>query len=155
MGLDQYLYARNYFSPAAWRGEESNRKFTEIVKSAEAETLLSKEIPSAQVTISAAYWRKANAIHKWFVENCQNGEDDCREYPVSREQLRELADTCQKVLDDPRLAPELLPTQSGFFFGSTEYDDWYWEDTRNTVTVLNDLLENSPDEWDFYYQSSW
>ena len=23
------------------------------------------------------YWRKANAIHGWFVRNVQNGKDDC------------------------------------------------------------------------------
>ena len=23
------------------------------------------------------YWRKANYIHNWFVENIQNGSDDC------------------------------------------------------------------------------
>ena len=41
------------------------------------------------------YWRKANAIHKWFVDNVQGGEDDCREYPVSNDQLIELRDTCK------------------------------------------------------------
>ena len=24
-----------------------------------------------------ASWRKANAIHKWFVDNVQDGVDDC------------------------------------------------------------------------------
>ena len=24
------------------------------------------------------YWRKANAIHKWFVDNVQDGNDDCK-----------------------------------------------------------------------------
>ena len=36
------------------------------------------------------YWRKANHIHQWFVENIQDGNDDCREYYVPRERLKEL-----------------------------------------------------------------
>ena len=41
------------------------------------------------------YWRKANAIHKWFVENVQEGVDDCGEYEVTVEQLTELRDLCK------------------------------------------------------------
>ena len=33
---------------------------------------------------SFGYWRKANQIHKWFVDNVQGGIDDCRPYPVSQ-----------------------------------------------------------------------
>ena len=50
------------------------------------------------ITEQIAYWRKANMIHKWFVDNVQDGEDDCREYYVSREQLALLVETCKEVL---------------------------------------------------------
>ena len=33
------------------------------------------------------YWRKANHIHRWFVLNVQNNEDDCKEHDVTLEQL--------------------------------------------------------------------
>lgn len=130
-----------------------------------------------------AYWRKENHIHAWFVNNVQDGEDDCREYHVSREQLKELVDTCEKVLasldDSPKkkvkvkvgwqggkelyedidvyvnteLAEELLPTQAGFFFGGTEYDEWYVKGLENTLNQITPLL--SEEEGDFYYQASW
>lgn len=45
-----------------------------------------------------AYWRKENAIHNWFVNNIQNGIDDCRMYEVKKEQLEELLKTCKEVL---------------------------------------------------------
>ena len=73
-----------------------------------------------------AYWRKANAIHKWFVDNVQSGKDDCDSYEVSREQLVKLLGDCEQVKAHNELAEELLPTQSGFFFGSIEYDKWYF-----------------------------
>jgi hypothetical protein len=111
-------------------------------------------------TEEAAYWRKANAIHRWFVENVQNNEDECKPHVVTREQLEELIEDCMLVLsnrEDRQLAEEVLPTTSGFFFGGTEYDDWYYENLSYTVDKLNEVLDN-PDfdeNTEFVYQSSW
>lgn len=44
-----------------------------------------------------AYWRKSNMIHKWFVENVQEGDDDCGYYEVSKEKLLELIHKCENV----------------------------------------------------------
>lgn len=102
------------------------------------------------------YWRKANQIHRWFVQNVQNGVDDCGEYKVTEEQLIELRDTCNQVLNDHSLAEELLPAQSGFFFGNTDYDDWYYNDLENTVKIIDEILENKQYCLDdLYYSSSW
>ena len=102
------------------------------------------------------YWRKANAIHKWFVDHCQSGVDDCGEYYVTVEQLEELLEACESILADHAKAPDILPTQSGFFFGSTEFDEWFWEDIKRTVIELHKVLTN-PDikHWDFQYRASW
>ena len=116
------------------------------------------------------YWRKANAIHKWFVENVQNGVDDCGLYEVTKEQLRELLELCLVVLresklvtkddneyiEDPSLSKELLPTVSGFFFGGTEYDGWYYRDLENTVQILTKAINETDFENEMIvYQSSW
>ena len=136
------------------------------------------------------YWRKANAIHKWFVENVQDGEDDCEQYEVSKEQLEELLDVCKEVLDkvvmapgkianlimgrrvtkngcediledkmtvlNPEVCEELLPTQCGFFFGNTNYDEFYIDDIKETVSILTKVLEETNfDEYKIYYSSSW
>ena len=126
----------------------------------------------------AIYWRKANAIHQWFVEHVQYGEDDCKIYPVSVEQLIELRDACKKVLRDTSLAEVLLPTCEGFFFGGTEYDEYYFGQLEITVDGIGAILKNierykqhsvgnfvwdewrekgDKDEWSvrFYYKSSW
>ena len=80
--------------------------------------------------------------------------DDCQQVSVGREQLEELRDTCRKVLADPSLASDLLPTADGFFFGSTDYDEWYTRGLTYTADKIDKLLTMS-DEWYFYYQSSW
>jgi hypothetical protein len=103
------------------------------------------------------YWRKANAIHAWFVENVQAGVDDCKEYYVEREQLEELMNLCASVIADPDRAGELLPPQGGFFFGAAEVDDWYWENVKRTYEELKQLLQllENGSWWSFSYDSSW
>jgi hypothetical protein len=109
------------------------------------------------IIAEAMYWRKANAIHRWFVENAQGGEDNCERYYVSREQLLKLRDLCANLCTQKveALAEDSLPTTDGFFFGSTEYDEWYWNDIENTVVGLDKALETFGDGWHFHYQSSW
>ena len=111
-----------------------------------------------QISFEAMYWRKANAIHNWFVREEQEGVDNCAEYSVSTEALAELRDICNKVLVDPSKADELLPPQSGFFFGSTDVDEWYLEQLKYTVDrldVLLDLPQVKERKINFYYSSSW
>ncbi len=99
------------------------------------------------------YWRKANSIHRWFVENVQDGVDDCGKYLVTEDHLQQLLNDVLVVLDDEDEAEEVLPTQSGFFFGSTEYDDYYFEQLKDTRDCLLKILSDK--EQPYYYQSSW
>ncbi len=186
MGLDMYLRAEKYVSGYEFYGEERVEQYKSIVESLGATALADPNTPSLTVSITVAYWRKANQIHQWFVDNVQGGEDECRPHDVLREQLAELRDLCKEILeagtvtekvavstltedgkieerqqDAEALSPagiakaeELLPTQSGFFFGGTEYDHWYVEDLKSTVEQIDRVLE-APDEWWFKYQSSW
>lgn len=103
-----------------------------------------------------AYWRKANHIHNWFVENVQDGEDDCGIYEVSKEQLEDLLNVCKLVKVNPAVAPEYLPTTSGFFFGSTDYDEYYMQDIEYTIEVLDKVLKETDFEKQMIaYGSSW
>ncbi len=67
----------------------------------------------AVVEYEVMYWRKANQIHKWFVDNVQDGEDDCGRYLVSKTQLTELIKLCERVLENRSEAKELLPCTTG------------------------------------------
>lgn len=104
----------------------------------------------------AIYWRKENHIHNWFVNNIQNGEDDCGKYQVTREQLRELIDLCKRTYIENRI--DLLPTKGGFFFGSTDYDEYYFESCKEAVINLESMLvkdQFNEDKIAYYYYSSW
>ena len=103
-----------------------------------------------------AYWRKANAIHKWFVKNVQDGEDNCEMYEVEKEQLENLLLDCKRSINDPVVAKELLPTCSGFFFGGTDYDEWYTESLKYTIEVATKILETTDFEKEVVaYRASW
>jgi hypothetical protein len=105
------------------------------------------------------YWRKQNHIHKWFVDNCQGGIDECQETEVSKEKLEELLVTCLDIVknkDNKSLAENELPTQAGFFFGGTEYDEYYFDGIEDTIEILQKVLEETDfEESVITYQSSW
>ena len=134
------------------------------------------------------YFRKANQIHNWMVENVQDGEDDCQyHHELTKELVEELLDICEKVYQsctmmigyvkngeqykdgkwetiyevgktviDTSLAEALLPTASGFFFGGTDYDEYYVKDLEYTIELCHRLLETTDfDKEMLAYISSW
>ena len=156
MGLDMYLSAKRYMS-TAFRKEDGEKQEAVQKLFPELEGLTGRWGDNScvkEVSIDAGYWRKANAIHDWFVRECQGGVDECQPSYVGREQLLELKALCEEVLADRSKAKELLPTASGFFFGSTEYDEYYFQDLELTVKIIDSVID-LPQEWDFEYRSSW
>ena len=152
MGLDMYLNARRFL----WIFSNGKGEDAEIGKAISAAIPEAGNMRPSTVEFEAIYWRKANAIHKWFVDNVQDGVDDCRSYYVSRDNLRNLLEVCETVLKDNSRAEELLPSQSGFFFGGTDYDEWYYNDLENTKRIIDNILEYKSDCLDnLYYSSSW
>jgi hypothetical protein len=151
MGLDCYLTAKKYVSNYS----EKDKELVEYLKTAPVPK--GKNWRVDELTLSVGYWRKANQIHKWFVDNVQGGKDDCKEYFVSWEQLKQLYAVVQAVLNDKTLAGDLLPTQGGFFFGDTSYDEYYFDDLANTIEILDAIFKNEEltQRWDFYYRASW
>jgi len=153
MGLDMYLTAKKYL----WSDEdkELSAKINELV-GVEADmqnrwngsSMIVKEI-----SLDAMYWRKANAIHGWFVRRCQDGKDECQESYVSREQLQELVELCHEALDKPD--HEVLEPTAGFFFGSYEKDEWYYQYLKETIEGITKALTLPEKEYEFYYQASW
>lgn len=156
MGLDMYLNGRRFLSKYFKESDLSKKTaiqelFPELSQIHPVEY---DDSPVKEVIAEVGYWRKANHIHAWFVKNCQKGVDDCGYYYVGREQLAELKSLCQQVLANPERASELLPTTSGFFFGGTEYDEWYLGDLEVTVRIIDGAL-SLPDTWTIEYHSSW
>jgi hypothetical protein len=158
MGLDQYLSARAYVSGYAHRPLDEQNTYEEMLNLAgfTKADLPEEASPFVELEISVGYWRKANQVHNWFVQNVQEGEDDCKPYFVSRERLAELLSTCREVQADHSKAEELLPVSAGFFFGSYDYDEYYFGQIENTIEQLAKILNNPKfDECDFSYRASW
>lgn len=149
MGLDMYLMASKKMprEQAALMMKADPTTFREWYNVWEENE---NEVP---LVANVAYWRKANAIHGWFVREVQNGEDDCGEYPVTTEQLQELRDKCAAILNGAdRGSHGIVPT-SGFFFGSTD-DQAYRKDLEDTVAKIDGVLKEW-EGWDVEYHSSW
>jgi hypothetical protein len=163
MGLDMYLNGEMYVSKTDYKKyRETNDENLSINNDYQIVTTLlglDKFITKDMFTgltigFPVAYWRKSNQIHNWFVDNVQDGVDNCHKYIVYRDKIEQLRDTCMEVLADNSKAEELLPPSPGFFFGSQEYDEYYFGDLQVTVEMLNRALE-LPEMYDLYYQSSW
>ena len=161
MGLDMYLTAERYLWTYSKDGEDTLKGVAIANLFPELAFLDSKKDQRVKtVTAEIGYWRKANAIHAWFVTNVQDGKDDCERYFVPPEKLAELLEVINTILDAEdrkSKAIELLETRNGFFFGSTEYDEWYFKDLERTKTLFEGILGNAEllENWDIYYQSSW
>jgi hypothetical protein len=92
MGLDMYLTKEIYVKN--WPHREDQWQIDVACGSEKVELVF----PISKLVLDVAYWRKANAIHKWFVDYCQEGRDECQNTYVDREQLQELVGICKKVL---------------------------------------------------------
>jgi hypothetical protein len=150
MGLDMYLDKRTYVKQ--WDHIDETKQYkVEVTRGGEPTNIDPKKVK--YIIEEAGYWRKANAIHKWFVDNIQDGVDDCRDAYAERRDLQTLLDLCRIVIIDKSKAEQLLPSSSGFFFGNTEYDEWYYNDIQNTIEILEKALED--EDGDYYYSSSW
>ena len=161
MGLDMYLTGKRYM--ATWIDEADAERQTAIQtlfpELADMQTQFEGSVVK-EIRIEAGYWRKANAIHDWFVKNVQDGKDECQPHYVSREQLAELKTLCERAIAargrdfEEETSEDILPTANGFFFGGTDYDDWYYDNLAQTIEIADRCLA-LPNAWDFEYCSSW
>ena len=192
MGLDMYFFKKTYVKN--WDHAPERKHEVSVKLNGEKHPAIDpKKVTYIQEEVG--YWRKANSIHQWFVDNCQNGNDECQEAYVDVEKMKELLNLCQAIkencklkkgkishgytigadgeeihnmqdgmiMENPLFAADLLPTQSGFFFGGTEYDEYYMQDIDNTIKIMKDELaliekhakDETPLMTEYYYRSSW
>lgn len=153
MGLDMYLTKRTYVKQ--WEHTPKERKVNITITGEGGKHIKPNRV--TEISEELMYWRKANQIHNWIVNNVDDFEDDGRPCILSLDHLTRLRDVCAMVLEDDDLAPKLLPTQSGFFWGGTEYDEWYFNQVLDTFKYLNDIILelNAADSCFIEYRASW
>jgi hypothetical protein len=100
-------------------------------------------------------WEHTPERDKHNIKISRNGRS-IDEYYVSSEQLANLLDDILYSLKNKDHAESVLPTSKGFFFGSDEYNEDYWQDLQVTADELQELLSSSEAlEDEFSYRASW
>lgn len=182
MGLDMYLSKKTYVKNWSHNKPEEEHQIT-VLKGGKPR----KDIKPGRISYiveEVAYWRKFNALHAWFVGECAGGVDECQEIYVGKEKMGELLGILKQVkekLDASKLVKkmekgfngkdheievyenseeieELFAPESGFFFGSTEIDEYYKSNVEETIEVIEGLLkedEETGSHGDYYYRASW
>lgn len=112
-----------------------------------------KEIISWSCAKYDAYFRKVNFLFAYF-ENNGKMEDECFAW-VEQVDVEDIIDRCEKVLADHKLAEELLPTQGGFFFGNTNYDEYFFRCVENVLEKMKGLLPIFKEGYNMYAYFSW
>ena len=183
MGLDMYLSKKTYVK--RWSHQEKKDQFTVTIKRGTKKFTGINPERVSYIVEEIAYWRKANQIHGWIVNNGDEITEDVK-YNLDSEKIQELVETCKKVLeilntstkstkqvvggwrngedymvdvevyDRAEEIMELLPPTQGFFFGSDNIDDWYKEQIEHTIKVLEEELSTNTDSYPEYeYYASW
>jgi hypothetical protein len=182
MGLDMYLYKRTYVKK--WEHQSDENSFDVTVKRG------GKTYPKIQperisyIEEQIMYWRKANQIHGWFVDNTSVLEEEVK-YSVTKQDLENLLNTCEQVLEILNKSKkkviqvengwssgertfcdvdvfdcedeimDLLPPTQGFFYGSSDINTYYEDTINETVRFLEREIPLCDEYDEFEYYASW
>ena len=88
------------------------------------------------------YFRKVNFLVSFF-----GYEENCEDKEITIEEVTDLLERCREILkhNSKAKAQALLPTQSGFFFGSTDYDKWYFGDVKEVRDWCKGIIASVKD----------
>lgn len=157
MGLDMYMSKKTYVKQ--WSHNEPKDQFTVTVKKGTKKYNDIKPERVSYVVEEVAYWRKFNALHNWFVQNTQDGEDNCQESYISDEKMQELLDTLKSVKSILDNAPKKkVEVQVGWSNGEKMMEEIDVFDIDEEV--LEDLFPTTSGfffggtEYDTYYQEN-
>jgi hypothetical protein len=153
MGLDMYLYASKYESRSQYRGGNEKGFYPENLRDFQND-MIERNFISKDTRYMVGYWRKFNALHNYIVRTFADGVDDCKPIYLSSSDIDDILNTLRKARDNKEKVNEILPTQRGCFFGSQEYDEWYWRDVEYSIRLFEELI-TIKDEYEIYYEASW
>ena len=96
------------------------------------------------------YFRKVNFLLPFF-----GYEENMSDVIIPKEEVEQLVYNCKLVLNGDGVAEDLLPTEGGFFFGGTEYDDVYTQRVMFVLKSFNDLLETFDFDKNYLIMHCW
>lgn len=154
MGLDIYFYKAKKGTYQGYLNEKKEHfgKYNPNITNSEYDALTEAEkakyvelfdtAPSLTDRIEeVGYFRKVNFIVSFF-----EYDDNCSYMPVVKAKFDELLDACNDVLDNNGDAESTLPTLGGFFFGSIDYDEWYFKNVSRVRDWCAGLIANT--DWE-------
>lgn len=154
MGLDTYFFKTK---KADWaRAQEEFAAYEALPEEKKNET---KNPYEEWCPEEIGYFRKVNFLMAFFAYygNCEYKE-------IGRDEFKELVEKCTEVyrigkanrdedgwkgdLSEEAIerVSEILPTCSGFFFGSTDYDEWYFNEVGEVLSWAENVLDNYGDD---------
>lgn len=153
-----YLYKKTYVKN--WDHMTPEQKHSISIKRGINERTDIKPERISNIVEEVGYWRKFNALHGYIVNHFGNGEDNCQEIYIHSDDMRNMLNDLKKVWDSKDIPgsnvnEDVLPLTQGFFFGNYDtYDEYYWNELKETIDLFESLL-SEPNDGDFYYQASW
>lgn len=183
MGLDMYFYLRTKEAVIAnpKKGEDNWKAFSNQEEEAGktdptsypegikelADYIYQRNFKSentdkkGRYSYQVGYFRKFNALHSYIVNHFGKGIDHCQVIKISEVGRKQLLKDLNEVLnakDNYKTAEKLLPTKSGFFFGSTSYNEYYYEDVKDAIELfekIGKVMKKNKGKYDLIYQASW
>lgn len=150
MGLDQYLYVT--------KKELENEYYENIGEPVYNNNNQIDYYDETEILEEIAYFRKSNWLHGYLNNLCitKTGHDieDCEYFVFTQKDLINLLNICKEVVECNSItyAEDWLPPMSGFFFGSTAIDKYYFEDIQDFIDTMSPYEE---DEYQYVYYAWW
>lgn len=183
MGLDMYFYLRtkesiianpkkdedNWKAFSKWeeeKGKTDPTSYPEDIKEL-ADYIYQRKSKSedtdekGRYSYQVGYFRKFNALHGYIVRRFARGIDHCQVIKISETRREQLLKDLKEVLnakDNYSTAEKLLPARSGFFFGSTAYDEYYYDDVKDAIELfekIGKVMQENKSKYELVYQASW
>jgi len=114
MGLDMYLNKKTYVG--------NNYKDKEDQVPIKVKNIKQERV--TEIVEQVGYWRKANAIHGWIVDNVQDGEDNCEAHYMDLVKIEELLDLTNRVLDASKLISGRVVNGYSFYKNGKKKINW-------------------------------
>lgn len=142
MGLDMYLKAEvskyvSYYDD----GNENYGKglYPDFLRDFEDMQRERRNLICVSSEYEIGYWRKFNALHSYIVNSFADGVDECQDIVLWEQDIKRILETLKSLT--PENASVVMPPKDGFFFGSTDIDEWYWRDVGYSIKVFEKILK--------------
>lgn len=121
-----------------WNNETRSYDVTYTVEPLDVWIEKSGKIMEQSYAPHIAYFRKVNLLFAYFQDKFKLIDEYFA--PITKDDCLDIIDRCKKVLADHSQADKLLPTRSGFFFGSTGYDEYYYQDVEDVLKQFTEKV---------------